>query len=235
RGALPSQKPSQSHDAGWASPRSPRHAVAGRPGCSLRLPRGARGGARGRAGGRRAALLRRRVQPWPQLLADLGGASGPDCVVVLCGAAPGNLGAVLRACALLGVTVVCALGGPSRTAIRKALRTSQVERRLEWDVRLVPVPESTPPAAAVAALRAAGLALVGLAAEERAGGKPRRRLPPPRGGLGRPRPCGRWTWRDPGAWAWSSAATSAMARTSRAAWPSSCMLWAASRSRPPAR
>jgi len=104
------------------------------------------------------------VRAWDELLSSLRAGSGPPCVVVLCGATPGNLGAVLRNCALLGVAAVCVLEALSGADVVRALRTSQLARRPHWDVSLVVAPEGLAPAVAVGQLRDSGLTTVGLAA-----------------------------------------------------------------------
>jgi len=114
---------------------------------------------------KRAAIRQHRVRPWSKLLDSLEAGSGPSCVVVLCGINPGNLGAILRNCALLGIAVVCVLESLSGADITRALRTSQLPKRPHWEVALVPVPEDVTPATALKQLREAGLTLVGLAAE----------------------------------------------------------------------
>lgn len=114
---------------------------------------------------KRAALRARCMCPWEELLSQLEAGKGPDCIVVLCGVAPGNLGAILRTCVLLGVAAVVVLEGLSHSAVTRALRTSQVERRPHWEIALVPVPEDITPASALGRLRMAGIRLIGLTAD----------------------------------------------------------------------
>eukprot|EP00933_Yihiella_yeosuensis_P052393 TRINITY_DN50456_c0_g1_i1.p1 TRINITY_DN50456_c0_g1~~TRINITY_DN50456_c0_g1_i1.p1 ORF type:complete len:380 (-),score=61.43 TRINITY_DN50456_c0_g1_i1:85-1224(-) len=113
-------------------------------------------------------LRKRCVRPWSQLLSKCRTHKKESIsVVVLCGAAPGNIGAALRSAAVLGIAAVCVLGmGTKRDDLKQALRVSQIDRRPQWKTKLVPVPDDLTPCEALSTLRdEAGLSLVGLTAE----------------------------------------------------------------------
>ena len=110
---------------------------------------------------KRQALLARHVLAWDQLLARLERGQ-IRCLLVLCGARPGNLGAVLRSSTLLGVSAVCVLGEPSRAELDRALRFSMVEQKSHWDTLVVPVPSNS----TLLELKQRGMTLVGLVADD---------------------------------------------------------------------
>lgn len=114
-------------------------------------------------------LKEQHVQSWQQFLTDWEG-SAPSvggCIVVLCGAAAGNVGAVLRSCAVLGVTALCVLGMDylNREEVKKIANVSQIDRKPHWGIKLVPVPNGDATNQALSGLRAAGFHFVGLTAE----------------------------------------------------------------------
>lgn len=123
-----------------------------------------------------ASLRERCVQPWDEFLADCGTSFDGRCVVALCGAAPGNTGAILRSCAVLGVAAVCVLGAGHmpREDVKTALRVSQIDRKPHWDTALVPLPADVGAEEMLGRLRQTGFHIVGLtAAEGGASGPPR--------------------------------------------------------------
>eukprot|EP00929_Paragymnodinium_shiwhaense_P058687 TRINITY_DN29407_c1_g1_i1.p1 TRINITY_DN29407_c1_g1~~TRINITY_DN29407_c1_g1_i1.p1 ORF type:complete len:162 (+),score=11.59 TRINITY_DN29407_c1_g1_i1:103-588(+) len=74
------------------------------------------------------------IKDWSVVLAALKRGQ-PVSVVVLCGVnRGGNLGAVLRTAAMLGVPLVVALGGIDDDTLDAALWTSQLLRRPSWRV-----------------------------------------------------------------------------------------------------
>lgn len=109
-------------------------------------------------------LRERCICAWPQFLEVCANSKIPISVIVLCGAAAGNVGSALRSCALLGVTAVCVLGGLQLDAMKDALRVAQLDRKPHWNVVLVPGPEEGEMVEALGELQAAGLTLVGLTA-----------------------------------------------------------------------
>jgi len=102
---------------------------------------------------------------WDGLVEELMKKSSA-CVVVLCNPVAGNAGAVLRCCALLGISTVVVIGGFSNKDKDKALRSSQLQRRPEWNVVLVHPPEAMPGEEVLEGLRAAGLQLLGFTPHE---------------------------------------------------------------------
>lgn len=120
----------------------------------------------------RTLLHRHFVRDWDSFLCQIAGGE-PACAAVLCGVAhAGNLGAIMRGCALLGVPLVVALGGLTRQATDRALWSSQLRRRRGWDVSLSIAPADLSVASALGQLRAAGLPLLGVSAHREGGARP---------------------------------------------------------------
>eukprot|EP00929_Paragymnodinium_shiwhaense_P065788 TRINITY_DN32958_c0_g1_i2.p1 TRINITY_DN32958_c0_g1~~TRINITY_DN32958_c0_g1_i2.p1 ORF type:complete len:281 (+),score=48.07 TRINITY_DN32958_c0_g1_i2:116-958(+) len=100
-------------------------------------------------------LLRKRFvrEDWDAVLNEIRLAESTS-VVVLCGVSHGgNLGAVLRTCALLGIPYVILLGGITRDSLDRALWSAQLRKRQDWVVTLALAPEELAVDAALAALR----------------------------------------------------------------------------------
>lgn len=94
---------------------------------------------------------------------------GPDdaCILVLCGSQfPGNLGTIMRTCALLDIRWVCVLGYVTEDHIRKAFRAAQVEKCEErgetWNIHVVTAPRELTPSEALAELKENGFHTIGL-------------------------------------------------------------------------
>ncbi|CAE8613833.1 unnamed protein product, partial [Polarella glacialis] len=108
---------------------------------------------------RRSALHREIVHDdWEGFLASLGnGECAATSLAVLCGVSSGgDLGAVLRPCALLGLTCVVVIGGLNRGAVDRALWSSQLRRRSsEWSLSLSLAPKELSVAASLSQLKAA--------------------------------------------------------------------------------
>lgn len=104
------------------------------------------------------------VRDWGGVLSEIR-EGRPACVAVMCGVAHGgNLGAVLRTCALLGVPLVVALGGLNRGDVDKAIWSSQLRKRPGWNVTLATPDKETSVTSALEQLRGAGLPLIGVTA-----------------------------------------------------------------------
>lgn len=93
----------------------------------------------------------------------------PDCVVVLCGGLAGNVGAALRTCALFGIPFIVVVGGFSNRDKDRALHSSQLLRRPEWNVSAVTPPASMSATDVLKQLQVAGMRSLGLTAH--AGGE----------------------------------------------------------------
>ncbi|CAE8742921.1 unnamed protein product, partial [Polarella glacialis] len=121
---------------------------------------------------RRSALHREIVHDdWEGFLASLGnGECAATSLAVLCGVSSGgDLGAVLRPCALLGLTCVVVIGGLNRGAVDRALWSSQLRRRSsEWSLSLSLAPKELSVAASLSQLKAAlgGANLIGVTSSE---------------------------------------------------------------------
>mmetsp|Transcript_14100 Transcript_14100/g.27853 ORF Transcript_14100/g.27853 Transcript_14100/m.27853 type:complete len:338 (+) Transcript_14100:64-1077(+) len=114
-------------------------------------------------------LKERHVHNWQQFLTQWEDGSVPSaggCIVVLCGAAAGNVGSVLRSCAVLGVSALCVFGMDylSREDVKKIVNVSQIDRKPHWGTKLVPVPNGDATNQALSRLRVAGFHFVGLTA-----------------------------------------------------------------------